>query len=111
MRVLRDRLAVICEMHAQIKSNTIKYFCKFEKMKLMDLQTRKLNLISYLAQLQDEKFIERIEKFVLRKQKNETDFKPFTVDELIRRIEQSENDFKNGNIKTQDELERLSANW
>lgn len=77
----------------------------------MDLQTRKLNLISYLAQLQDEKFIEKIEKFILRKQENEVDFKPFTVDELIRRIEQSENDFKNGKFKTQDELERLSAKW
>lgn len=77
----------------------------------MDLQTRKLNLISYLAQLQDEKSIEIIEKFILRKKENEPDFKPFTVEELIQRIEKSENDFKNGNIKTQDELEQLSANW
>lgn len=77
----------------------------------MDLQTRKLNLISYLAQLQDEIFIERIEKFILTKQETEADFKPFTIEELIQRIEQSENDFKNRNFKTQEELERLSANW
>ncbi len=77
----------------------------------MDLQTRKLNLIAYLAQLQDEKFIERIEKFILRKQENESDFKPFTVEELIHRIEESENDFKNGKFKTQDELDRLSTSW
>ncbi|RYH71906.1 hypothetical protein EVU94_14630 [Flavobacteriaceae bacterium 144Ye] len=77
----------------------------------MDLQTRKLNLISYLAQLQDEKFIDRIEKFILRKQENEPEFKPFTIDELIHRIEKSESDFKNGKFKTQDELEQLSANW
>lgn len=77
----------------------------------MDLQTRKLNLISYLAQLQDEKFMESIEKFIVRKQENKSDFKPFTVDELIHRIEKSENDFKNGNFKTQEELEQLSANW
>lgn len=77
----------------------------------MDLQTRKLNLISYLAQMQDEKFIEGIEKFILRKQEDKADFKPFTVDELIHRIEKSENDFINGNFKTQDELEKLSANW
>lgn len=96
--------------YARLK-NHIEYLCKFEKMNVMDLQTRKLNLISYLAQLQDEKFIERIEKFILRKQKNESDFKPFTVEELIHRIEESENDFKNGNFKTQDELERLSTNW
>lgn len=95
----------------QIKTNRKEYFRNFEKTKLMDLQTRKLNLISYLAQLQDEKFIERIEKFILRKQEHTFDFKPFTVDELIHRIEQSENDFKSGKFKTQDELERLSANW
>lgn len=77
----------------------------------MDLQTRKLNLISYLAQLQDEKFIDSIEKLILRKKENESEFKPFRVDELIHKIEQSENDFKNGKFKTQDELERLSANW
>jgi 1,4-dihydroxy-2-naphthoyl-CoA synthase len=77
----------------------------------MDIQTRKLNLISYLAQLQDEKFLERIEKYIINKQEKEYDFKPFTVDELINRIEKSERDFKNGNFKTQDELEQLSANW
>lgn len=95
----------------QIKINHIKYFRKFEKMAVMDLQTRKLNLISYLAQQEDEKFIEKIEKFILRKQDKESDFKPFTVDELIHRIKKSENDFKNGNSKTQDELEQLSSNW
>ena len=77
----------------------------------MDLQTRKLNLISYLAQLQDEKFIDRIEKFILRRQESNTDFEPFTVDELIDRIQQSENDFKVGKFKSQEELEKLSANW
>lgn len=77
----------------------------------MDLQTRKLNLIAYLAQLQDEKFIEKIEKFILRKQENEAEFKPFTVDELVNRIKESELDFKNGKFKTQDELEQLAKDW
>lgn len=78
----------------------------------MDLQTRKLNLIVYLAQLQDESFIERIENFISQKSKeNKSKFEPFTVDELINRVEKSENDYKNKNFKTQDELEKLSANW
>lgn len=78
----------------------------------MDLQTRKLNLIAYLAQIQDENFIERIEKFISRKQESKNfNFEPFTVNELMNRIEKSENDFKNGNFKTQDELEKLSASW
>jgi len=78
----------------------------------MDLQTRKLNLITYLAQLQDENFVEKIENYILRKAKNEkSEFKPFTVDELISRIKKSEEDFKNGRFKTQDEIEKISANW
>lgn len=77
----------------------------------MDLQTRKLNLISYLAQLQDEKFIDRIEKFILRKQESNTDFEPFTINELIDRIQQSESAFKIGSFKSQEELEKLSAKW
>ncbi|PTX58398.1 hypothetical protein C8N46_11443 [Kordia periserrulae] len=77
----------------------------------MDLQTRKLNLIAYLAQLQDEKFIEKIEKFILRKQQNEPEYKPFTVEELIQRIEKSESDFKNGKFKTQEELEQSFREW
>jgi hypothetical protein len=62
----------------------------------MDLQTRKLNLISYLAQIQDEKFIEKLESFILAKKSEEesNDLKPFTVEELISRIEKSEEDFQ-----------------
>lgn len=75
----------------------------------MDLQTRKLNLIAYLAQLEDESFIEKIENYILSKHSDE--HKELTIDELVRRIEKSELDFKNGNFKTQDELEKESSRW
>ena len=78
----------------------------------MDLQTRKLNLITYLAQVQDEFFFEKIESYILRKSKEKNlEFKPFTTDELLKRIEKSEQDFENGRFKTQDELEKISENW
>ena len=77
----------------------------------MDLQTRKLNLISYLAQLQDENFLRKIENFILSKKQKDSDLKPFTEDELIARIKKSEEDFKNGKYKTQNDLEEISANW
>lgn len=78
----------------------------------MDLQTRKLNLITYLAQLQDESFFEKIENYILRKSKEKTEeFRQFSVEELISRIEISEQDYKNGKFKTQEELEKISANW
>ena len=78
----------------------------------MDLQTRKLNLITYLAQLQDEIFFEKIENYILRKSKEKTEeFRQFSVEELISRIEISEQDYKNGKFKTQEDLEKISANW
>ncbi len=79
----------------------------------MDLQTRKLNLISYLTQLQDETVINGIERLVskIKSKKTQSDIEPFTVDEFISRIQKSEDDFKNGRYKTQEELEKLSENW
>lgn len=79
----------------------------------MDLETRKLNLITYLAHLQDESFFEKIENYILRKYEKEdhSEFRPFTTKELINRIEKSEQDFKKGKFKSQEDLEKISTNW
>lgn len=79
----------------------------------MDLQARKLNLITYLTQIQDEKFFEEIENYILTKFEKEdhSEFVPFSVDALRKRIKQSEEDFKNGRFKTQEDLEKQSSNW
>ena len=78
----------------------------------MDLQTRKLNLITYLAQIKDETFFDKLENYILKREvKCNPDLNPFTVDDLINRIEKSELDFENGNFKSQEDLEKLSANW
>ena len=70
----------------------------------MDSQTRKLNLISYLAQLQDE-------NLTLRKIYSDLDIKSFTEAELLERILKSEEDFKIGKFKTQNDLEQISVKW
>ncbi|WP_326984541.1 hypothetical protein VUJ46_08410 [Chryseobacterium sp. MYb264] len=79
----------------------------------MDIQTRKLNLITYLAQLQDESFFEKIEEYILSKLEKEdhSEFTPFTMETLMSRIEKSEEDLKNGRFKSQEDLENQSANW
>ncbi len=79
----------------------------------MDLQTRKLNLIAYLAQLKDESFFDKIENYILKKQSKEPNstLEPFTAEELRSRIEKSEQDLQNGKYKTQEELEEISAKW
>lgn len=78
----------------------------------MDLQTRKLNLITYLAQIKDEIFFDKLERYILKREvERNPDLKPFTVEELIQRIEKSELDFENGHFKSQEDLEKLSASW
>ena len=64
----------------------------------MDLQTRKLNLISYLAEMQDEVFIEKIEKFIFNKNNKFSNFetKRFTKQDLLNRVEKSNKDYENG---------------
>jgi hypothetical protein len=79
----------------------------------MDIQTRKLNIIAYLAQLQDESLIQKIEKYIINSSEKikSADKKPMTIQELLDRIEKSEMDFKEGRVYSQDELENLSATW
>lgn len=78
----------------------------------MDLQTRKLNIIAYLAQMQDEDFFRKIEHLILGQSKEATEeLRPFTVEELVLRLEKSEEDYRNGDFKTQEEIEEISSNW
>jgi hypothetical protein len=85
---------------------------KIQKFKMIDLPTRKLNLIQYLAQSQDEVFLETLEQLILKKEGiTKNNYSPFTVEELIERIEKSELDIRNGKYKTQEDLEKISANW
>jgi len=79
----------------------------------MDFQTRKLNLIAYLAQIQDESIIKKIETYLLkgRTSGNNIANTPFTLEEFHERIEKSELNFKDGEFKTQDELEKISEKW
>lgn len=78
----------------------------------MDLQTRKLNLITYLAQIKDEIFFDKLESYILKRAiERNPDLKPLTIEALINRIEQSELDFENGDFRSLEDLENVSANW
>jgi hypothetical protein len=71
----------------------------------MDLQTRKLNLITYLAQIQDEVLFEKLERLILKREKEQSsDLKPFTIEEFLNRIEKL-----NWISKTEDS--KVRKNW
>lgn len=77
----------------------------------MDIQTRKLNLITYLAQLQDESFFEKIEEYILSKLEKEDHTKPFSVEELNKRIDQSLEDSKNDKVIESNDLLSEIKQW
>ena len=78
----------------------------------MDIQSRKLSLIEYLIQIQDETLLDRIEDLMNNVAKNNpASFKPFSKEDLIDRANEANADYKNGRITTQDQLKKDSENW
>ncbi len=72
----------------------------------MNIETRKIEFIQEFLKLQSEEAISRLEK-ILKKEKNASDeriFEPMTIEELNKRIDQAESDFKNNRFKTSSEL-------
>ncbi len=72
----------------------------------MDLQSRKIEFVQEFLKLRSEDAISRLEKLLKKEKKNVVgkDFKPMTKEELNKRIDQSESDFKNNKFKKSSEL-------
>lgn len=73
----------------------------------MNVQAEKLELITWLAQLQDISLLEQL-KDLRRKaeiEANESLLKPMTVDELTARAEASNEDIEAGRIYSREEVE------
>jgi hypothetical protein len=70
---------------------------------MMDLQTRKIEFIQKFLKLQSEEVISQFENLMKKRNKKDS-FKPMSVEDLNKRIDQSEDDFKNGRYKTSSEL-------
>ena len=72
----------------------------------MDLEARKIEFVQEFLKLQSEEADSRLEK-ILRKEKNASNeriFEPMTQDELNKRIDKSESDFRNNRFKSSSEL-------
>jgi len=72
----------------------------------MNLEARKIEFIQEFLKLESEETISLLEK-ILKKEKrmkSEKAFKPMTHEELNKRIDQSESDFRNNKFKSSSEL-------
>lgn len=71
----------------------------------MDIQTRKIIFIQKFLNIKDEELLLRFEELLkVAEAEKERHLKPFTSEELNRRMDQSEEDFKNGRYKTMKEM-------
>ncbi|NVO03784.1 MAG: hypothetical protein HXX09_13890 [Bacteroidetes bacterium] len=78
----------------------------------MNLQTRKLNVIEYLINLQDDKIFSMIESAIFESKKQETKkVKSLTQKNLIERAKRANEDYKAGRVKTQKQIKKESENW
>ncbi len=78
----------------------------------MDLQTRILNAIEYIAGLEDEGIFNKIELAILEKKVlSERKMKSFTQKQLLERVGKSNRDYKTGKYKTQEPLENDPESW
>lgn len=68
----------------------------------MDLQSRKIEFVQEFLKIQSEEAISKLEK-LLRKEKK-TPGMSMTKEQLNKRIEQSESDFKNNRFKSSSDL-------
>ena len=72
----------------------------------MDLDTRKIEFIKEFLKIQSEEVVSRLEK-ILKKEKNNLNtrvLQPMTQDDLEKRIDRSESDFRNNRFKSSSEL-------
>lgn len=78
----------------------------------MDLQGRKLEAISFLINLHDERVFKKIEDTIKESKKNEEkSFTPFTQNEIIARAKKANEDYANGKTMSQEKLEKESESW
>lgn len=78
----------------------------------MDLQTRKLNAIEYLINLNDESLFKIVEATIdSTKSQKSIKAKSLTKKQLIYRAKLSNQDYLSGKYKTQEQLELESKSW
>ena len=72
----------------------------------MDIQSRKIEFIQEFLKIQSEDVISQFEKLLKKEDviKSQKLLSPMSIEEFNKRIDKSENDFRNGKYKTSHEL-------
>ena len=79
-------------------------------MKGLNIQERKLNVIEQLIILNDEEVFEKVEALINSSFKKPP-LKRFTKQELENRAKIANKNIEQGEVYSQDEVEKISQNW
>ena len=79
----------------------------------MNIAVRKVEIIEWLAQLNDEQLINKVEKLkkLSIKMSYESRLKPMTAKAYKAMLELAENNYKEGRVISQERLEQESEAW
>ncbi|HLN72507.1 MAG: hypothetical protein ACM3O8_10730 [Methylococcaceae bacterium] len=79
----------------------------------MNIVDRKLRFVQEFLRLTDEEIIGKLEQLLgtERKKKISKEFGPMTMEEFNKRIDQAEDDYKNGRLIETDELLKIIDKW
>lgn len=79
----------------------------------MNTVDRKLRFVQEFLRITDEEIIGKLEQLLNseRKKMISKEFVPMSIDEFNKRIEQSEDDFKNGRFTETHELLKIIDTW
>lgn len=75
----------------------------------MDIQTRKIKVVQEFLTIENEETVSRFER--LLKKERDSKFKPMSLSELNRRIDQSLEDSKNNKLTEVDDLISEIEKW
>ena len=79
----------------------------------MNIVDRKLRFVQEFLRITDEEIIGKLEQLLSseRKKKISKEFVPMTMEEFNKRLDQSEDDFKNGRFTETDDVLKLIETW
>jgi hypothetical protein len=79
-------------------------------MSQLNIQDKKLNIIEQLIMLNDDDVLNQLEE-IINTSLNRPPLKKISKQDLKERAELSNNDIINGDLYSQDEVEKISQNW
>lgn len=91
----------------------MKFFIFVERIKIMNIQSRKLVLIEEFLQINDESLITKLESLIRHEKKisHERELKPMSMKEFHEMIDQAKSDIDTGRVISHQELIKKSKTW